>query len=278
MPNQSLDYFSKLVAEDHSFPLTEAAISIAQDPYPDLDVQAVLAEIDTLALQLNGRIAIGTPPLHKLRLLNQFFYREVGFHANQSDYYDPANSYIHLVLRSKRGSAIALAIIYMELGQQIGLPLRGVPFPKHFLIRMTIAAGEVFVDPLTGTSLTKEDLHTMLAPYSHTTDDTEIPPTLRLLLQDATAREIAACLLHSLKDIYLQDERWERLLGVQQRLVLLLPNAIEEVRDRGLAYAHLHYLRPAREDLEKYLQEKGQADDAPALREQLSKLQQIQSH
>lgn len=276
MPTQLLDYFSNLVADDNSIPLTETAIAIAQDPYPDLDVQAILAEIDALALQLNSRIAVGTPPLHKLRLLNQFFYRELGFHANQNDYYDPANSYIHLVLKSRRGSAISLAVIYMEIGQQIGLPLRGVPFPHHFLVRMTIAAGEVFVDPLTGASLTKEDLHTMLTPYSTQTADTEnIPPTLRLLLQDASSREIMAALLRNLKDVYLQEERWERLLGVQERLVILLPQIVEEKRDRGLTYARLNYLRQAKSDIEAYLKEKANADDAPALREQLSKLQQI---
>ena len=38
-----LDYFSALVAEDDGLPLTEAALSLAQDAYPDLDLQAVLA-------------------------------------------------------------------------------------------------------------------------------------------------------------------------------------------------------------------------------------------
>ncbi|MCC7006420.1 MAG: SirB1 family protein [Ottowia sp.] len=274
MPTQLLDYFSNLVADDRTLPLTEAALSIAQDPYPDLDVQAVLAEIDTLTFKLRSRVAEGTPPLQKLRLLNQFFYRELGFHANSNDFYDPDSSYLHLVLKSRRGTPISLAVMYMEMGQQIGLPLRGVPFPNHFLVRMTIPAGEVFIDPLTGVSLTKEDLQEMLTPYLDHHDDLA-PTPLRLLLQDASPREILAHALRHLKDAYLQDERWERLLGIQQRLVILLPNAIEEVRDRGLTYASLEYFKLACTDLQAYLDKRPEAADAQALRDRIPKLKQL---
>lgn len=276
MPTQLLDYFSNLVADDNSLPLTEAVVAIAQDAYPDLDVQGVLAEIDALALKLNNRIVAGTPPLHKLRLLNQYFYRELGFqHAGDNDVYNPDNLYLHLVLKRRRGLGVALALLYIEIGQQMGLPLRGVPFPGHFLVRLTIAAGEVFIDPQTGASLTKENLQNMLIPQTEQQSADESSESLRLLLQNATAREILAYLLHALKTAYLQDERWERLLGVQQRLVILLPDAIAEVRDRGLAYANLEYYRLAKEDLEAYLHACPDAADAEALRGRLPTLKKI---
>ena len=276
MPTQILDYFSNLVADDSSIPLTEAALSIAQDAYPDLDIQTTLAEIDALVLKLNSRIAPGTTSLKKLHLLNNFFYSsdELGFKAHTNDYYDPDHTYLNIVLKSRCGIAISLAILYMEIGQQIGLPLRGMPFPNHFLVRMTISEGEVFVDPLTGESLTNGKLQSMLAPYAEEQPDQPVPPALRLLLQDAGSREILAYMLRNLKDAYLQDERWERLLAVQQRLVILLPHAIEEVRDRGLAYAKLEYFRLARADFETYLQQGTDAKDALALRNYLSQMQQ----
>lgn len=278
MPTQLLDYFANLVAEDNSIPLTEAAVAIAQDAYPDLDVQGILAEIDTLALKLNSRITTGTPPLHKLRLLNQYFYRELGFQqTDTNDLYNPDNLYLHTVLKKRRGLGISLALLYMEVGQQIGLPLRGIPFPEHFLVRLTIAAGEVFIDPLTGMSLTKENLQDLLIPHQEEQQSSldESSEALRLLLQNVGAREILAYLLRSLKTAYFQDERWERLLGIQQRLVILLPDAMEEIRDRGLAYANLEYFRLAKEDLEAYLHKCPDAADAEALRERLPKLKKI---
>ena len=98
----ALDYFTTLVAEDESLSLVEAAASIAQDAHPQLDVQSVLAEIDALGAKLCRRVPADAVPLQRLRLLNRYFFHELGFAGNVNDYYDPRNSYLHLVLSSRR--------------------------------------------------------------------------------------------------------------------------------------------------------------------------------
>ncbi|CAG2142086.1 SirB1 family protein [Cupriavidus plantarum] len=271
-----LDYFASLVADEHGIPLTETALSIAQDAYPDLDLQAELAALDMLAVRLKRRIADGTPAIQRLRLLNHFFYRDLGFGANANDYYDPDNSYLNVVMKQRRGIPISLAVLFMELGQQIGLPLKGVSFPNHFLVRMTIPAGEVVLDPLTGETLSKEQLQEMLDPYLEREgigDPNQVP--LGLFLQVASHREIIARMLRNLKAIYLQESRWQRLLAVQNRLVILLPNSIEEVRDRGLAYANLECFRPALEDLEAYVQARPDAADTTQIRDRMPALRMM---
>ena len=45
-----------LVQSDEHFPLLEAAASIAQDEYPDLDLQVVLGDVDQLLARLKRRI------------------------------------------------------------------------------------------------------------------------------------------------------------------------------------------------------------------------------
>jgi regulator of sirC expression with transglutaminase-like and TPR domain len=105
-----------------------------------------------------------------------------------------------------------------------------------------------------------------------------ISSALRVLLQPATRREIVARMLRNLKGIYLQTERWQRLLAVQQRLVIVLPGSIEEVRDRGFAYARLDYLRPALEDLTRYLEDRPDAEDATVVESELHELRQRTQH
>ena len=90
----ALDYFASLVADDASFALLEAAIAVAQDEYPDLDVQGVLAQIDELAERLRRRLPADAAPLQRLRLLNHYFFHELGFAGNVNDYYDRGNSYL----------------------------------------------------------------------------------------------------------------------------------------------------------------------------------------
>ena len=115
-----------------SFPLLEAAASLAQDEYPELDVQQVLGDVDQLLARLKRRLPADAAPLQRLRALNQFFFHDLSFGGNVNDYYDPDNSYLNAVLRTRRGIPISLAVLWMELAQGLGLQARGVGFPGPF--------------------------------------------------------------------------------------------------------------------------------------------------
>ncbi|TDV08294.1 SirB1 family protein [Paraburkholderia caballeronis] len=273
MNTRVLDYFNALVADDDSLPLTEAALAIAQDAYPDLDLQGTLAEIDELALRVRRRMPDGSDVHQRVSILNRCFFRELGFASNLNDYYDPDNSHLNVVLKRRRGIPISLAVLYLELASQLDLPVRGVSFPGHFLLRVIAPEGDVILDPTTGRSLSESDMVELLEPYVANAGES-VARALRMLLEPATRREIVARMLRNLKATYVQTERWQRLLAIQQRLVILLPGSIEEVRDRGFAYARLDYLRPALEDLERYLEERPEAEDATVVESQLYELRQ----
>ena len=122
----ALEYFATLVSSDDHFPLLEAAASLAQDDYPDMDVQQVLGDMDQLLARLKRRLPADAAPLQRLRALNQFFFHDLNFGGNVNDYYDPDNSYLNAVLRTRRGIQISLAVLWIELAQGIGLHARGV--------------------------------------------------------------------------------------------------------------------------------------------------------
>ena len=273
----ALEYFASLVADDASLSLLEAAAAIAQDDHPGLDTGAVLSEVDSLADKLKRRIPADVVPLQRLRWLNRYFFQELGFAGNVNNYYDPRNSYLHEVLRNRRGIPITLAILYIELATQIGLRAHGVSFPGHFLVKLSLLSGsqngEVVIDPFTGHSLSREELDDMLAPYRRSQGLVgEFEAPLGLFLQAAPPREILARMLRNLKEIHSSAEDWPRLLAVLNRLIVLLPQAHEERRDRGLAWAELGQSDKAAEDFEVYLRNRPQADDHPALSEQLERL------
>ena len=267
----ALEYFATLVAEDASLSLTEAAVAIAQDEFPQLDTQTVLAEIDTLAAKLKRRIPTDAVPVQRLRWLNRFFFQDMGFAGNVNNYYDPRNSYLHSVLSTRRGVPITLAVLYIELATQIGLTARGVSFPGHFLIKLRMPEGEVVVDPFTGHSLSREQLDELLVPYKRNRGllgDFDAP--LGLFLQAAPARDVLARMLRNLKEIHRAAEDWPRLLAVMNRLVVLLPQAWEEWRDRGLVRAELGLDESAASDLAIYLANARGADDHAAISERLA--------
>ena len=269
----ALQYFASLVAEDEGFALLEAAVSVAQDEFPRLDPQGVLSQVDALADRLKRRVPADAVVLQKLRFLNRYFFQDLGFAGNVNNYYDPRNSYLHEVLAMRRGIPITLALIYIELATQVGISARGVSFPGHFLVKLRAGKGEVIIDPLTGQSLSRADLEERLMPFRRSrglTGDFEVP--LGLFLQAATPRETLARLLRNLKEIHRSAEDWPRLLAVCDRLVVLLPQAWDERRDRGLVRAELGQDDAAAQDIVEYLKQLPQADDAGALRQRLRDL------
>jgi regulator of sirC expression with transglutaminase-like and TPR domain len=268
-----LDYFATLVADDRQFSLLEAAITIGQDDDPSLDVQGVLSQIDALAAKLKQRLAADASAIHRLRCLNRYFFQELGFAGNVNDYYDLQNSYVQRVLGTRRGIPITLALVYVEIAQQIGLDARPVSFPGHFLVKLKMPQGEVIIDPCNGQSLSREALEERLAPYRRRQGLVgEFEAPLGLFLQVASGRDVIARMLRNLKEIHRGAEDWPRLLAVQQRLVVLLPEVWEERRDRGLVLAELGHREAAVTDLKAYLEQRPDADDAHALAERLAEL------
>ncbi len=118
-------------AKDDIFP---GAYLIAKYQYPDLEYNKILKQADLIKqdvwLELNENLTA----LEKIKILNHIFYDIYGFSGNTANFYAPQNSYINIVLETKKGNAISLAIIYMYIAQNLGLPIYGVNLPKNFII------------------------------------------------------------------------------------------------------------------------------------------------
>jgi regulator of sirC expression with transglutaminase-like and TPR domain len=277
-PPTALDYFGSLVQTDTEFALFEAAISLAQDEYPELDIQSVLDDVDQLLARIRRRLPEDAGALQKLRILNQFFFRDLGFGGNVNDYYDPDNSFIHVMLRTRRGIPVSLALLWMELAQGLGLSVRGIGFPGHFMVKVNLPMGQAVIDPLTGQSLSREELSERLDPFRRRNgldDGMDIP--LGLYLQTAPPREIIARMLRNLKEIHRTQEDWERLLAVQERLIVLLPESWPEYRDRGLTHAELGHTEQALADLECYLVHAEAVVDVDAIADRVEELRRHSS-
>ena len=115
--------------------LARAALLIAKEQYPGLSVEPYLARLDQLAEEVKDRLADETAPLVVLDELTRTLYQRHGFRGNTEAYYDPRNSLLNDVLDRRLGIPITLGIVLLEVGWRLHLPLNGVNFPHHFLVR-----------------------------------------------------------------------------------------------------------------------------------------------
>lgn len=271
--------------ESDGYSLAEACLLIAADAYRDLDVNHYLAEIERMAARLRGRMPSSPNAQAKVIALNQFLFDELGFAGNADDYYDPKNSYLNEVIDRRRGIPISLSIIYMELGRKIGLPLEGVSFPGHFLVRLGLRGRTLVLDPFSGGApLAESDLRKLLKRViagssagsgrvpQHAADDVAAQLPLDQFLEPAGHRQILARVLRNLKNIYREKDEPQKQLQVLNRLLLVSPDAHAELRDRGLVYRRLEAFRAALRDLGDYLEREPDAADADEIRARVVEL------
>ncbi|MGH8029922.1 MAG: SirB1 family protein [Arenimonas sp.] len=256
---------------DDELPLLDTALLIARDEYPELDPRESRAAVDGYVQALRPKLHGDLDLPSRLTAINHFLFDELGYAGNHTQYDDPRNSYVNQVIERKLGIPISLAVIQIELTRRLGLPLDGVSFPGHFLVRLPVDDGILVLDPFNkGRPVSAEELKERASPHlgGQPPDDRQ----LLEILAPATHRMILARMLRNLKGLYVEAGDWERVARSADRLLRLGPETAEALRDRGLAYREIGHASGARADLGRYLQLAPQAEDAESVRQTLVEL------
>jgi regulator of sirC expression with transglutaminase-like and TPR domain len=256
--------FAALVARE-DIPLDEAALAIAAEEYPDLDVPASQARLDALAGRVAARVGEARPPLRVLSAMKAVLGEEERFRGNEKDYYDPRNSFLNEVLERRLGIPITLSVLTLEVARRVGLRLQGVAFPGHFLVRCRATGAhqgqprELLVDPFHGGAVLGEaDCRRLLR--RHMGEEATFD---RRLLATADKRAILVRMLVNLKRVYVAMRSFPQARDIVRLLVALEPHNASELRDRGLLSYHVGDHMAALRDLEAYLQMVSRAGAAP---------------
>jgi regulator of sirC expression with transglutaminase-like and TPR domain len=266
-------FIESVARPDAEINLAKAALSIAQEEYPELEVPHYLQLLDQMAAVVQGELPPERYPLRIIQTVNRYLYDQMGFVGNGQDYYDPRNSFLNQVLERRTGIPITLSLVYLEIARRIGFPMVGIGMPGHFLICPDVPEMEVLVDPFyEGQILFLEDCRDRLTQiYGRPLTLQDLPP----LLPRIGPRRFLARMLTNLKSIYLNQNDVGRALAVVDRLVILLPDQATELRDRGILYYQLGEWQRAYQDLQTYLLRSPDALDTIAIQQLLDRLNQM---
>jgi len=212
-----MDHLARQAADDHflTFCLSQGeecdlergAWLLAQTRYPDINVAAYQALLDSYVGDLRDRLETGSPPRATLGQLNRYLFGELGFHGNELNYYEPDNSYVSRVLDRRTGNPISLCLVYLLVARRLHLPLTGIGMPGHFLCRYQSSTEEVYIDAFNqGRLLSKADCIRYLVQTSQGFQAGFLSPTTprRILLRMCTN-------LHQIYQQLKQAEEAERL-------------------------------------------------------------------
>ena len=259
----SLEEFQRAVlGTDAGINLARAALLIARTEYPGLDVERYISRLDQLARDAR---AGGKDSLCRLHRLREFLFEEVGFRGNTEDYCDPRNSFLNDVLDRKLGIPITLSLVLMEVGRRLGLKIKGIGLPAHFIVAAQIGEERVLLDAFNGGALltpeAAQELVSRVLGRPVTLQEEHFAPVTR--------RQLLGRMLRNLKAIYWRRKDWSRALPIAERLLVLEPDSPEEIRDRGTVLVNLGEVVRGVADWEHYLKLAPQAPDAQSVRQNL---------
>jgi regulator of sirC expression with transglutaminase-like and TPR domain len=247
----STDIEKLLGLPDQEINLAQAALMVARMEYPALEVNTYLEKIHNIAHEINNRLPETANAAEILKQLNHVLFVEKGYEGNTSSYYDPRNSFLNDVIDRKLGIPISLSILYIELGQALGLPLAGVSFPGHFLVKLEISDGAIVLDPyFGGISLSEEDIEERLHEYFGAGIN---KAKLHGVLASCSNKEIVLRMLRNLRNLYMQAENFTKALPLADILVNLDNDRADALKARAATYDQLECHIPALSDYSAYL-------------------------
>lgn len=246
--------------------LLAAAVAVAMHAMPQTELNETEAELTKIVEAVAWHVKSGSDQA-KLAYLHQILFDEYGFRGNGQDYYNPRNSYLPSVLKSRRGLPIMLAMVYKLVAGRLGLRSWGVGLPGHFVAGVD-CHGPALVDCFHGGRLLDRDNAIELIRET-AGEESEFDESM---LRPVTHRHWVTRLIQNLLQIHSAAGNYADVAAMLEFELLLWPDQLHLQRDLGLVLARIGQPRPAVGWIGKYLEQRPDDPQRSDLEELLSVL------
>jgi len=274
MSTRSRRTFQELVTlPEGAIPLAEAALLLACEEYPQLEISPYLDQLDEIADIARPKLRSGDSPLNTIDTINDVLFGIMGFRGNTENYDDPRNSFFNDVLERRTGIPITLSAVYLEVARRLSFPIVGVGMPGHFLVKYCDPTQELFLDPFNaGEILTQDDCaRRFTRMFGETQQFSE------RMLAAVTPRQMLFRMLNNLKTIYLKFHAFDKGLAMVDMMLLADPDALEQHRDRGILHVQMRRFEAAIRDFDLYLKGMPDSKDREQVEDHLKELRRFQA-
>lgn len=114
--------------------LLNGALLIARYQYPDMDTSRIFEQLQQIKKEIWLELNENLTALEIINIINHILFTNHNFSGNTANYHAPQNSFINIVLESKKGNPLTLGIVYLTIAEMLGLPIYGVNLPEHFVL------------------------------------------------------------------------------------------------------------------------------------------------
>ncbi len=262
--------FMRLVRRETEVDLVTAALEIARDGQGDLDFAPTRSRLQRSIARLTHPVTQAGSDLEELKMLVRHMTEELNLHGDDDCHSDPEASYLNRVLETGRGIPISLSLVYLNVANELGIPLEPISAPQHFLTRLPTDSGNLYIDAFNhGRIMDEPECIAWLCEI------TEMPASeIRRTLKPVDERTIMIRMLNNLKSLFGNRELWVSAWKVQSRISMLIPGSYRERRD--LSILTLRAGRPGEAiDMLKQCLTTCPAEERPMLNQYLSQADRL---
>lgn len=268
----------KVQENDDIVNITEHVLHIARIiDYPNLKISEYMNMMNEMGKELTGQIknTKGMRPTHVIEKLNDFFFDYKKFQANISDYYNPVNNYLNIVLEKRTGIPITLSLIYIHLASYIDFKLHPVNFPSHFLVKYILdedSDESIVIDPFSKGRIMDDyvlqDLLNKAYPRSTISLSND-------LLKKTNSLQITIRVLNNLKNGYMEVDDLNKIMKINEMILSLDSTSSEALRDKGIILYRNKEYEQALEILYKYIDLNPEASDIDRILELVKQIRNM---
>jgi len=256
-----VNHLLQVLAEDSPrIRMDRAALDLASIHFPNLQPEPFLDRLNDLAASLGDRLRNFNDGRDFVEKASSYLFGELGFHGNETDFFDPLNSCLNQVLERRTGIPITLAVMYMEIARRLHMPVFGIGLPRHFVLQFDDGNFAAYIDPFNGgRTITPQECFALAG--AKVADP--------ILLQRATPKQIAMRMLQNLQGVYLRAGDHDKAISTLDLLLIGAPEMSSWYKRRGILSFELKRYHAARRDLVKYLELEPEATDRDTIQKQL---------
>jgi regulator of sirC expression with transglutaminase-like and TPR domain len=247
--------------------------------YPSLNIAQYLSQIDEMGKELSSKIKYSKSmrPTQIIEKYNDFFFEEQGFKPNISDYYNPVNNYLNIVLEKRTGIPITLSLLYIHIASYLNFELYPVNFPSHFLIKYVLDDNTndlIVIDPFNNGRIVDDYALQDLLKKAYPGIDISVS---KELLKEANPTQILIRILNNLKNGYSEVDDLNKLMKINEMILSLDKSNPDGIRDRGIIMYRNKEYEGALENLYKYIELNPEANDIDSILELVKQIRDILS-
>lgn len=243
---RSLDQVLRL--REDEVDLATAALIVCEQWSDMVQGRRYLAMLDEMASEIQERLQKKwlKPNYKAIPVINEYLFEDLKFKP-VSEAEDPNDLFLHCVLDNKRGYCLSLSILYLSLGERLGMPLYGVVVPGHFFVR--------YDDGRTRWNIETTNKGAV-ALDKHYIDKFKVPPgdDNTIYMKNLTKIQTLGCLFNNLGNTYCEVGDIEAALTTLRTATEINPSLAESRANLANVYLKMGQVENAIYEYQRALQ------------------------